>query len=271
MRILRKASPKSREIAYLTLVRPLMEYGTTCWDPYRIYQINSLERIQYRAAKFVKGKREDGNDTIKELKWETLENRRRKTRITSLYRAHLGQKAWVDITARLEKPTYYGRNDHDFKIKCRKQKTDVVKFRNKSGEGKPSLEEVTGAREDAVRGSVPQATREGSPRSSSGCIARRSGFGATNEVSASEDLVTQSGGSSWYLRGSETSTVRRSVAGSNDEVDAGDNHLLRGGEWVPLLPTNYRSLTYPRRPAERVSSFGGPPQAPSENQVRQPE
>ncbi|KAJ4446703.1 hypothetical protein ANN_13400 [Periplaneta americana] len=45
--------------------------------------------------------------------------------ITSLYRAHLGQKAMVDITARLEKPTYYGRNDHDFKIKCRKQKTDV--------------------------------------------------------------------------------------------------------------------------------------------------
>ncbi|KAJ4428390.1 hypothetical protein ANN_24410 [Periplaneta americana] len=125
MKILRKASPKSREIAYLTLVRPLMEYGTTCWDPYRIYQINSLERIQYRAAKFVKGKREDGNDTIKELKWETLENRRRKTRITSMYRAHLGQKAWVDITARLEKPTYYGRNDHDFKIKCRKQKTNV--------------------------------------------------------------------------------------------------------------------------------------------------
>ncbi|KAJ4440720.1 hypothetical protein ANN_08868 [Periplaneta americana] len=65
-------------------------------------------------------------DTIKELKWETLENRRRKTRITSLYRAHLDQKAWVDITARLEKPTYYGRNDHDFKIKCRKQKTDVA-------------------------------------------------------------------------------------------------------------------------------------------------
>ncbi|KAJ4430430.1 hypothetical protein ANN_22646 [Periplaneta americana] len=38
------------------------------------------------------------------------------------------QKAWVDITARLEKPTYYGRNDHDFKIKCRKQKTDVEAF-----------------------------------------------------------------------------------------------------------------------------------------------
>ncbi|KAJ4428698.1 hypothetical protein ANN_25691, partial [Periplaneta americana] len=75
------------------------------------------------SAEFI-GKREDGNDTIKELKWKTLENRRRKTRITSLNSAHLDQKAWLDITARLEKPTYYGRNDHDFKVKCRKQKTD---------------------------------------------------------------------------------------------------------------------------------------------------
>ncbi|KAJ4445187.1 hypothetical protein ANN_06988 [Periplaneta americana] len=109
----------------------------------------SLERIQYRAAKFVKGKRGDGNDTIKELKWETLENRRRKTRITSLYRAHLGQKAWVDITARLEKPTYYGRNDHDFKIKCRKQKTDVVTNHN------PRSEELTGARQIHVEAELP--------------------------------------------------------------------------------------------------------------------
>ncbi|KAJ4448115.1 hypothetical protein ANN_10127 [Periplaneta americana] len=29
----------NRKHAYLTLVRPLMEYGTTCWDPYRIYQL----------------------------------------------------------------------------------------------------------------------------------------------------------------------------------------------------------------------------------------
>ncbi|KAJ4438792.1 hypothetical protein ANN_14743 [Periplaneta americana] len=43
---------------------------------------------------------------------------------SSLLKGLPGQKAWVDLTARLEKPTYYGRNDHDFKIKCRKQKTD---------------------------------------------------------------------------------------------------------------------------------------------------
>ncbi|KAJ4440914.1 hypothetical protein ANN_10762 [Periplaneta americana] len=88
-------------------------------------EISSITYAGNRTSDRLLCKREDGNDTIKELKWETLENRRRKTRITSLYRSHIGQKAWVDITARLEKPTYYGRNDHDFKIKCRKQKTDV--------------------------------------------------------------------------------------------------------------------------------------------------
>ncbi|KAJ4450600.1 hypothetical protein ANN_02026 [Periplaneta americana] len=111
---------------FLGSFRKLYEYArhfhSICVDVpcFSVCRCNHLLRI-FDAT----GKREDGNDTIKELKWETLENKRRKTRITSLYRAHLGQKAWIDITARLEKPTYYGRNDHDFKIKCRKQKTDV--------------------------------------------------------------------------------------------------------------------------------------------------
>ncbi|KAJ4441926.1 hypothetical protein ANN_11788 [Periplaneta americana] len=50
------------------------------------------------------------------------------------------QKAWVDITARLEKPTYYGRNDHEFKIKCRKQKTDVEYAIRKVQDNREGLE-----------------------------------------------------------------------------------------------------------------------------------
>ncbi|KAJ4439248.1 hypothetical protein ANN_07368 [Periplaneta americana] len=114
------------------------------------------EQMQHESIGHVRldverSKREDGNDTIKELRWETLENRRRKTRITSLYRAHLGQKAWVDITAQLEKPTYYGRNDHDFKIRCRKQKTDVEEQRLRVFENKV-LRKIFGAKRDEVTG-----------------------------------------------------------------------------------------------------------------------
>lgn len=128
MRNLKKANPKTKEVAYMTLVRPLMEYGAGCWDPYRTQQINSLERLQRRAAKFVKGKRDHGEELVIELGWEKLETRRKQARLCSLYRAYIGQKAWGDITARLEKPTYYGRNDHEYKIKTIRQRTDVGKF-----------------------------------------------------------------------------------------------------------------------------------------------
>ena len=55
MRILKKASRKSKELAYTSLVRPVMEYGVVSWDPYRQNQTNALERIQRKAAKYVKG------------------------------------------------------------------------------------------------------------------------------------------------------------------------------------------------------------------------
>ena len=34
------------------LVRPILEYGAACWDPYREGQISVLDRVQKKAAKF---------------------------------------------------------------------------------------------------------------------------------------------------------------------------------------------------------------------------
>jgi len=39
-------------IAYKSLVRPILEYGAACWDPYRECQISALDRVQNKAAKF---------------------------------------------------------------------------------------------------------------------------------------------------------------------------------------------------------------------------
>jgi len=39
---------------YTSLVRPLMEFATPSWDPYRVKDINKLEMIQCRAARFAK-------------------------------------------------------------------------------------------------------------------------------------------------------------------------------------------------------------------------
>ncbi|KAJ4451373.1 hypothetical protein ANN_02835 [Periplaneta americana] len=50
----KKSNRKSKELAYKTLVRPIMEYGTVGWDPYRQNQIDSIEKVQRKATKYVK-------------------------------------------------------------------------------------------------------------------------------------------------------------------------------------------------------------------------
>ena len=45
---------KKKSLAYMSLVRPILEYGTSFWDPYREGQIHALDRVQKKAAIFVK-------------------------------------------------------------------------------------------------------------------------------------------------------------------------------------------------------------------------
>jgi hypothetical protein len=52
MHILKKGNNNTKSLAYTSLVRPILEYGAACWDPYREGQINALDRVQKKAAKF---------------------------------------------------------------------------------------------------------------------------------------------------------------------------------------------------------------------------
>ena len=52
MRILKKGNSNTKRLAYMSLVRPILEYGSACWDPYREGQITGLDRVQKKAAKF---------------------------------------------------------------------------------------------------------------------------------------------------------------------------------------------------------------------------
>ena len=77
---------------YKTYVRPIVEYASVVWDPvgegnqYLRYQI---EMVQRRAARFVTGDwRTTSSVTalIKTLKWQTLEQRRRQSRLIFLHK-----------------------------------------------------------------------------------------------------------------------------------------------------------------------------------------
>jgi hypothetical protein len=50
MRILKNGNSNTKSLAYASIVRPIIEYGAACWDPYRIGQTNTLDRVQNTAV-----------------------------------------------------------------------------------------------------------------------------------------------------------------------------------------------------------------------------
>ena len=120
MRILKKGNSNIKSLAYMTLVRPILEYGAACWDPYREGQINALARVQKKAAKFAYHKNSPT--------WETLASRRKLSRICALFKAYSGERAWKPIGDRLKRPHYLSRVDHERKIRSRRQRTDIGKY-----------------------------------------------------------------------------------------------------------------------------------------------
>ena len=83
------ASTSTKETAYKTLARPTLEYASSAWDPYEKGDIKRLESVQRRAARFVKNNyhnRSSVSDMITDLKWKPLEERRRETRLSMLYK-----------------------------------------------------------------------------------------------------------------------------------------------------------------------------------------
>jgi len=104
----------------MSLVRPILEYGAACWDPYREGQISALDRVQKKAAKFARHK--------KSPNWETLASRRKLLRIRALFKAYCGERAWKPIGDRLQRPLYLSRVDHERKIRSRRQRTDIGKY-----------------------------------------------------------------------------------------------------------------------------------------------
>ena len=71
----------AKEWAYKGLVRPVLEYGSSIWDPSSILLQEELEKVRKRAARFVTGNYifETGSMTgfLEQLKWESLKRMER--------------------------------------------------------------------------------------------------------------------------------------------------------------------------------------------------
>jgi len=76
----------TKSLAYILPVLRFRKYGASCWDPYREVQINALEHVQKKAAKFA-------NHTKDSMR-ETLAQGRRIARICFQFKTYTGEQAW---------------------------------------------------------------------------------------------------------------------------------------------------------------------------------
>ena len=75
---LSNCSHSVKATAYVTIVRPVLEYAASVWDPYQQNDILSLEKVQRRAARWTLSdcnRLSSVTDMLEILDWPSLESR----------------------------------------------------------------------------------------------------------------------------------------------------------------------------------------------------
>ena len=78
----------SLETIYISFIRPILEYSDVLFDNCTIQEARDLESVQHEAARIVTGttKLVSIDKLTAEVRWESLENRRRKHKLVFLYK-----------------------------------------------------------------------------------------------------------------------------------------------------------------------------------------
>ena len=109
------------------LVKPHLGYAISAWDPYTAKNTNNLERVQNVTSRFITstyGWDSSATALKNSLGWNSLQEERRKTRITCLYKMIHG---FVDINYRhySTPKEERARRGHDQQFKVTQIRTDT--------------------------------------------------------------------------------------------------------------------------------------------------
>ena len=93
----RECAQKVKSATYTTMVRAVLEHASTLWDPHKQQDIQLLQEVQRRAARYVTNNYTDRSlatvtSMLENLKWTSLEHRRRQIRLGMLSKVNKGIK-----------------------------------------------------------------------------------------------------------------------------------------------------------------------------------
>jgi hypothetical protein len=109
-----KSTPRdTKKLAYLSIIRSTMEYSAAIWDPSTQKDIDNIERIQRKSARFIHGDyvtRERGcvTEMLRRSDLAPLEERRKNIRLALLFKIANGWVAAIDSSQYLT-PARQGR------------------------------------------------------------------------------------------------------------------------------------------------------------------
>ena len=119
-----------KEEANKGMVRPILEYGSSVWDPHTDKLQEELEKVQNRGERFVTRNYvyETGSmiGILGQLKWESLKKRIKDNRLILLYKGLKG-KARIPTDDLIPK-TRRGRNQHSLAFQIPSASKDSYKY-----------------------------------------------------------------------------------------------------------------------------------------------
>ena len=129
-RNIRSKNPELREMAYKTLVRPLVEYSSSVWSPYTKSNIARLEMVQRRAARWTLSEYSpyaSVTQMLQSLGWRSLEQRRSDSRLCLFYKIIYGLVA-IDMPPYVVHPLRTPRNSHTLCFRQIQSTVDYYKY-----------------------------------------------------------------------------------------------------------------------------------------------
>lgn len=117
-------------MAYQTLVRPQLEYGSEVWSPYTKTLIDQIENVQRRAARWIKhdySHTSSATDMLKSLNLRRLDLRRIDNRLSLMYKI-TNELVAIPIEGILTPLSRYSRHAHPWSYRLITATTDYYKY-----------------------------------------------------------------------------------------------------------------------------------------------